>query len=272
IAVATIAVLLAALVGLGTTGVLTITPQGVAKVVGISLLVIIVVFFAWLFLAGDWTKEERRRLTLIVVLFIASSFFWSAFEQAGSSLNLFAQNETRNTVAGMAFPASWFQSLNALFIILLAPVFAWLWIRMGKRDPSTPAKFSFGLVLVGAGFLVMMVAASLSASGVKVSPMWLFVTYLLHTLGELTLSPVGLSAMTKLAPQRVVGLMMGVWFLSTSAGNFIAGTVVGLYASFTQAQVFGAVAAFTIVAGTILAFLVKPIKRMLQGGEADAPA
>jgi POT family proton-dependent oligopeptide transporter len=272
IAIVTAIGLLAAVVGLGAAGWITITPQGVAKVVGMSLLVIIVGFFGWLFLAGDWTKEERKRLRLILVLFIAASFFWSAFEQAGSSLNLFAENDTRNTVLGIGFPASWFQSLNALFIIALAPVFAWLWIRMGKRDPTTPAKFSFGLVLVGIGFLVMMVAASLSASGVKVSPMWLLVTYLLHTIGELTLSPVGLSAMTKLAPQRVVGLMMGVWFMSTAAGNFIAGTVVGLYASFSQAQVFGAVAAFTIVAGVLLALLVKPIKRMLLSGEADAPA
>lgn len=243
---------------LGSVGVLTITPQGVAQVVGVSILFIVVIFFLWLFLAGDWTREERKRLWVILVLFVASAVFWSAFEQAGSSLNLFAENDTR-----AAFPASWFQSANALFIILLAPVFAWLWVRLGKRDPSTPAKFSFGLILVGLGFAVMMVAATLSASGVQVSPMWLIATYFLHTLGELTLSPVGLSAMTKLAPQRVVGLMMGVWFMSTSAGNFIAGAIVGLYSSFSVAQVFGAVAAFAMGAGVILALFVKPIKRLL---------
>jgi POT family proton-dependent oligopeptide transporter len=186
--------------------------------------------------------------------------FWSAFEQAGSSLNLFAQNDTKNY-----FPASWFQSANALFIIFLTPLFAWLWVWLAqrRRDPSTPAKFSFGLILVGAGFLVMMVAASLSATGVKVSPMWLIVTYFLHTVGELTLSPVGLSAMTKLAPQRIAGMIMGVWFMATSAGNFIAGTVVGLYATFTQSQVFGAVAAFSIGAGLLLALLVRPMRRLL---------
>lgn len=260
---------LVAIVAAGYAGIITITPEAVAKAVGIGLLLIIVAFFGWLFLAGDWTREERKRLYLILVLFIASAVFWSAFEQAGSSLNLFAQNDTRNF-----FPASWFQSANALFIVMLTPLFAWLWVWLAQRnrDPSTPAKFSFGLVLVGAGFLVMMVAASLSASGVKVSPWWLIATYFLHTVGELTLSPVGLSAMTKLAPQRIVGMVMGVWFMATSAGNFIAGTIVGLYASFTQSQVFGAVAVYSIGAGLLLALLVRPIKRMLQKAEADSPA
>ena len=150
------------LVALAAMGVITITPEGVARVVGVGLLFIIVGFFSWLFLASEWTKEERKRLWLILVLFVASAVFWSAFEQAGSSLNLFAQNDTRNY-----FPASWFQSANALFIIFLTPLFAWLWVWLAqrRRDPSTPAKFSFGLILVGAGFLVMMVAASLSAGG-----------------------------------------------------------------------------------------------------------
>ncbi len=249
------------LVALATMGVITITPEGVAKVVGVSLLLIIVGFFTWLFMAGTWTKEERKRLVLILVLFVAAAVFWSAFEQAGSSLNLFAQNDTKSY-----FPASWFQSANALFIIFLTPLFAWLWVWLAqrRRDPSTPAKFSFGLILVGAGFLVMMVAASLSAAGVKVSPMWLILTYFLHTVGELTLSPVGLSAMSKLAPQRIGGMVMGVWFMATSAGNFISGSVLGLYASFSESQVFGAVAAFSIGAGLILAFMVRPIKRLMQ--------
>lgn len=249
------------LVALATMGVITITPEGVAKVVGVSLLLIIVGFFTWLFMAGTWTKEERKRLVLILVLFVAAAVFWSAFEQAGSSLNLFAQNDTKSY-----FPASWFQSANALFIIFLTPLFAWLWVWLAqrRRDPSTPAKFSFGLILVGAGFLVMMVAASLSAAGVKVSPMWLILTYFLHTVGELTLSPVGLSAMSKLAPQRIGGMVMGVWFMATSAGNFISGSVLGLYASFSESQVFGAVAAFSIGAGVILALMVRPIKRLMQ--------
>jgi len=178
-------------------------------------------------------------------------------------LNLFAQNNTRTEFFGIGFPASWFQSVNSLFIITLAPVLAWLWVWLGRRDPSTPTKFSVGLVLVGAGFAVLMVAAMIGADGTQVSPMWLVVVYLLHTLGELTLSPVGLSAMTKLAPARVAGLMMGVWFLATSVGNFLAGGVVTLYGSFSQTQIFGAVTVFAVVAGLGLALLIRPINRML---------
>ena len=118
--------------------------------------------------------------------------------------------------------------MNALLIIIFAPVFAWIWISLGKRDPSSPAKFAFGLVSVGLGFVVMVGAAQASANGVLVSPMWLVLTYLLHTIGELSLSPVGLSSMTKLAPDRVKGMMMGVWFLAASVGNLIAGGVLRL--------------------------------------------
>jgi len=226
-------------------------------------LAVVLAFFFWLFLGNTWTKDERRRLVVIVVLFLGAAIFWSAFEQAATSLNLFAANNTRNSVFGIDFPSSWFQSVNALMIIVLAGVFAWIWTALGKHDPSSPAKFAFGLVCVGLGFVVMVGAAKASATGVLVSPMWLVATYLLHTIGELCLSPVGLSSMTKLAPDRVKGMMMGVWFLATSIGNLIAGGVLGFYASFTQAQVFGAVAGFAIVAGLIMFALVLPIKRMM---------
>jgi POT family proton-dependent oligopeptide transporter len=198
-----------------------------------------------------------------VVLFAGAAVFWSAFEQAASTLNLFAAQNTRNSIFGWTFPSSWFQSVNALMIIIFAPVFAWIWISLGKRDPSSPAKFAFGLVSVGLGFVVMVGAAQASANGVLVSPMWLVLTYLLHTIGELSLSPVGLSSMTKLAPDRVKGMMMGVWFLAASVGNLIAGGVLRFYADFTLPQVFGAVAAFAIIAGLVMFALVLPIKRMM---------
>ncbi|HOX20826.1 MAG TPA: peptide MFS transporter [Gemmatimonadales bacterium] len=226
-------------------------------------LAIVVAFFVWLFAGNSWTTEERKRLIVIVVLFVGAAIFWSAFEQAATSLNLFAANNTRNSVLGWAFPSSWFQSVNALLIILLAPVFAWIWMSLGKRDPSSPAKFAFGLVSVGLGFVVMVGAAEASANGVLVSPWWLVATYLLHTIGELSLSPVGLSSMTRLAPDRVKGMMMGVWFLAASIGNLIAGGVLGFYATFTLPQVFGAVAAFAIVSGLVMFTLVIPIKRMM---------
>jgi len=226
-------------------------------------LVVVLAFFAWLFLGNQWTVEERKRLIVIVVLFAGAAIFWSAFEQAATSLNLFALNNTRNSVLGFTFPSSWFQSVNALLIIIFAPIFAWIWLALGKRDPSSPAKFAFGLVSVGLGFVVMVAAAKASADGVLVSPWWLVATYLLHTIGELSLSPVGLSSMTRLAPDRVKGMMMGVWFLAASIGNLIAGGVLGFYTKFTLPQVFGAVAAFAIGSGLVMFALVIPIKRMM---------
>jgi POT family proton-dependent oligopeptide transporter len=187
------------------------------------------------------------------------------FEQAGSTLNLFADRDTNNVVLGYEYPSSWFQSMNAMFIFALAPVFAWLWVRLARSgtEPSSPAKFALGLIFVGLGFAVLVIAAQLSASGVRVSPMWLTLTYLLHTIGELSLSPVGLSAMTKLAPARIAGLVMGVWFLATSVGNYIGGRVSGLYESLALPTLFGMIAAFAIVAGLILFVFVKPMKQLM---------
>ena len=226
--------------------------------------VVVVGFFVWLFKFGTWTKEEYKRLIVILVLFIGAAIFWSAFEQAASTLNLFANEKSRNQILGWEFPASWFQSVNALMIIALAPVFAWIWLKLGTRNPSSPAKFAVGLLFVGLGFVVMVGAARASAGGAQVSPMWLTVTYLLHTIGELCLSPVGLSSMTRLAPDRVKGLMMGVWFLAASMGNLIAGRVVGFLESFTPDKIFFAVAMFAIVASVVMFGLVGPIRRMME--------
>jgi proton-dependent oligopeptide transporter, POT family len=226
--------------------------------------VVVVVFFVWLFAFGEWNRDERKRLVVILVLFVGAAIFWSAFEQAASTLNLFARENTRNSVLSIGFPSSWFQSVNALMIIALAPVFAWLWIKLGRHDPSSPTKFAFGLLFVGLGFLVMVGAAQATAAGHLVSPMWLVMTYLLHTIGELCLSPVGLSSMTRLAPDRVKGMMMGVWFLAASVGNLIAGRVAGFYASFTLTQLFGAVTIFAVVASLVMFGLVGPIRRMLE--------
>lgn len=262
-----LAVILVA-VGLSRAGVMSLNATSVANGMDWFLLVITVVFFGWLFFGGEWTPEERRRLVVILVLFLGASVFWSAFEQAGSSLNLFAQRQTNNSVFGFAYPASWFQSVNAIFIILFAPVAAWFWLRLGKRDPSSPAKFSLGLFFVAAGFAVMIVASQRAASGALVSPSWLLLTYFLHTVGELCLSPVGLSAMTRLAPARVTGLMMGVWFLASSVGNKIAGRVASLYESFTLPTLFGAVTVFALFFALVMALLVGPIKRMMARNAA----
>ena len=245
-------------------GMIHVTPQGLGNAFGVVLVGVTVVFFAGLLGARGWSSAERKRLVTILVLFVAAAIFWSVFEQAGSTLNLFAERSTDNRLFGMRFPASWHQSANPIFIVLLAPLFAWLWVRLGKRDPSTPVKFAVGLAFVAAGFAILTVAAKLAATGVKVSPLWLVATYLLHTIGELCLSPVGLSAMTKLAPARVAGLMMGVWFLATAVGNYLGGRIAGLYETFSLPSLFGAVTLFALAAAAGLALLARPIDRMLR--------
>jgi len=262
IGLAVVGVVIALLAAGAATGM--VTAEGVANGVGVFLLVTTVLFFVWLFTVAKWTREERNRLVVVLVLFLAASVFWSVFEQAGSTLNLFADRDTRTEAFGYDFPPSWFQSLNSLFLILLAPVFAWIWIKLGKKDPTSPTKFTLGLVFVAAGFAILVFAAKQAEQGVLVSPLWLTATYLLHTIGELCLSPVGLSAMTRLAPARIAGLTMGVWFLATSVGNYLGGRVGGLYESFSLPGLFGAVAIFALGAGLLLALLIRPIRRMLE--------
>ena len=244
-------------------GALPVTARQIADAAGYLLLVITVLLFAWMFLAAEWTPAERKRLYAIAALFVAAALFWSEFEQAGSTLNLFADRATHSSVLGWDFPSSYFQSLQPFFIISFAAVFAWLWVRLGAREPSSPAKFGIGLLFVGSGFALLVVAAGLSANGVKVAPYWLVVTYLLHTLGELSLSPVGMSATTKLAPARVAGLMMGVWYLAISVGNFIGGRLSSLYGSMPLPHLFGAIAAVGIGAGLLMLALTPPIKRLM---------
>jgi POT family proton-dependent oligopeptide transporter len=265
IAFATIAVVTAALVVIVRTAHIDVTEQLIGNAFGVGLLLTAIAVFAWMIFGPRWSALERKRALAILVLFVAACVFWSAYEQAGSSLNLFAQDKTRDTVLGFHYPSSWLQSMNAIFIILFAPVFAWLWINLRNREPSSPTKFALGLVCVGLGFAVLVPAAYLAGPNGRVSPMWLIVTYFFHTCGELMLSPVGLSAMTKLAPARVVGLMMGVWFLSISVGNYLGGRAAALYATLPLPQLFGAVAAFAFVAAFILFLVVKPTVRLMSG-------
>jgi POT family proton-dependent oligopeptide transporter len=245
------------------TGALPITAKQIADAAGVSLLGLTIAFFIWLFLAGEWTPLERKRLYAILALFLAATLFWSEFEQAGSTLNLFADRATRTSILGWEFPSGYFQSLQPLFIITFAPVFAWIWMRLGSRQPSSPAKFALGLLFVGSGFAILIVAAQLAADGIKVAPYWLVVTYLLHTFGELSLSPVGMSAFTKLAPARVAGLMMGVFYLAIAGGNFIGGRLASLYGSMPLPNLFGAIAAVGIGAGVVMFALTPSIKRLM---------
>jgi POT family proton-dependent oligopeptide transporter len=222
--------------------------------------------FLWLLRTGTDTPVERKRIGAIMVLFVFAVLFWIGFEQAGSSLTLFADQNTRNTVFGWDFPSSWYQSVEPVFVVTLAPVFAWLWVHLGKREPSSPAKFAYALLSLSLSFLVIAVAAHLfAASGARVSPWWLIALYLLHALGELSLSPVGLSTVTKLAPARIVGLMMGVWFLALSLGNFLAGTVAGFFDRLPLPQLFGSVCLTTAISALALALVVKPIRTLMGG-------
>ncbi len=214
-----------------------------------------------------FTEVEWKRIAAMAVFFVFASIFWGAFEQAGSTLNLFADRYTRLSVLGFAFPASWFQSVPPTFAMMLAPAFAWLWVRLGSREPSSPTKFALGLVSVGLSFLLLVPAATTAqnAAGVRVSPLWLVGVYFLQELGEVSLYPVGLSLTTKLAPARIVGFLMGVWLLSISAGDLIAGWIAGLFKSYPLPQLFGAVAVTAIGAAVLLALLIKPLRRLMGG-------
>lgn len=261
-----VVVLIVAVIGIYT-GLISITPTQLSDGAGYFLLILTVVFFGWLLFSPAWTPRERKQNYVIAVLFLAAALFWSEFEQAGSTLNLFAERDSNNFILGWEFPSTWYQSLNSLFIITLAPAFAWLWVYLGRRgtEPSSPAKFGVGLMLVGAGFAVLAVGAILAEQGIKVSPVWLIVTYLLHTCGELTLSPVGLSAMSKLAPVRIGGLIMGVWFLASAVGNYIGGRMAGFYESMTLPSLFGMVAAFGVACGILLLLFARPMGRLERG-------
>lgn len=245
-------------------GAMPLDPEVISRNFGWVLIAVTVGFFAWLFVLGKWTPDERKRLVVIAVLFVAATVFWMAYEQAGSTLNLFADRSVNNRVLGHGFPASWYQALPPLFIITFAPVFAAVWIRLGRRNPSSPAKFSIALVLLGLGFAVMIVAASIAASGTRVSPLWLVLSYLLQTLGELCLSPVGLSAISTLAPVRIAGLMMGIWFLALSVGNYLAGMASSFYEKVPLPKLFTIVTLTALATALLLAMLVRPIRRMLQ--------
>ena len=212
----------------------------------------------------SFTRAEWKRMGAIVIFFLVAILFWGAYEQAGSTLNLFADRFTLLEIFGFSFPSSWFQSVQPIFVILLAPVFAWLWVRLGRHEPSVAAKFAFGLLFMGLSFLILVPAGTMaqSGAGVRVSPWWLVASYAISELGELSLSPVGLSAVTKLSPARIVGLMMGVWFLGSAFGNKLAGWAAGFFSTTPLDTLFGVVAAVLLAAAVVLFLLVKPIRRL----------
>ena len=237
---------------------------------------------AWLIYAlFKCDPEERDRLIVVGILILFSLIFWALFEQAGSSLNILTDRGVDRVIFGWEVPASMFQSLNAGFIFTIAPLFALLWISLAKRnmEPSTPIKFSIGIVFVGLGFLALVYGMK-SSDGLQTGVMWIILIYLLHTLGELCLSPVGLSSVTKLSPQRIVGFMMGMWFFASAAGNYVAGLIAratssessgvsGEVYNLAQKQsfidVYTDVGLMAIGCGIILALITPLLKKLMHG-------
>jgi POT family proton-dependent oligopeptide transporter len=214
------------------------------------------------------TREEWHRIFVIVIVAFFVIFFWSAFEQAGASMNLFADRHTERTLMGFEFPASWFQSVNPFGILIFAPIFAgiWTWLSRRGKEPATPVKMAIGLLLLSAGFGVMVVGAGLADQGQQVSPMWLILAYLLHTLGELCLSPVGLSLVTKLAPLKLASLLMGVWFLANFAANIVAGQLSAMMSDFASLQSFFTVFVVSSASAGVILLVISPIlKKMMHG-------
>lgn len=217
--------------------------------------------------ATPFTSVEWGRITAASILTFFALIFWAGFEQAGSSLTLFADQATRLTVFGFTYPSSWFQSVEPLAIIILSPVFAWLWVALRHREPSSPAKFTLGLFFLALSFLLIVPAARFYQmhGHERVSPMWLVGLYLLQAIGELCLSPVGLSMVTKLSPARIVGFMMGVWFFATAMGNYVAGWVAGLVGTRPFSEVFFIAFVTAAVVTLILTVMIPVIKRLMAG-------
>ncbi|MGK4581148.1 peptide MFS transporter [Kitasatospora sp. HPMI-4] len=215
----------------------------------------------------DLSSDEQSKMSGYIWFFVAAAVFWMIYDQTGSTLSVFASSNTASDLFGFNFPSSWFQSLNPLYVMALAPVFAWLWIWLSKRakNPSTTMKFAIGLLMIGASFFVMMLAMAAASGGEKVSPLWLATVYLVQTVGELTLSPVGLSVTTKLAPVKYASQMMGVWFLAVTAGDCVAAifqlvlgdSVVG------STWYFAIQGAMALVAGVALALYRKNVVRLM---------
>jgi POT family proton-dependent oligopeptide transporter len=214
-----------------------------------------------------FTKVEWKRLAAMGVFFVFAAVFWGAYEQAGSTLNLFGDRYSNTTILGFTFPSSWFVSVQAMFVILLAPAFAWLWIKLGRLEPSTPTKFAIGLLFTGLSFLLLMIPARhlQTLPGIRVSPFWLIGCYFIQELGELCLSPVGLSVFTKLSPAKIVGLMLGVWFLADAVGNKVAGYAAGFISSAPLPDLFGTVAAVCLIASFIAFLMIKPVRSLMGG-------
>jgi len=253
-------------------GAIRLNPVFLAQSMAYVILALAVFFFVYAFFFCGLDTTDKERVGMILVLFLTSAIFWSGFEQMGSSFNLFAERYTARYLGWFHFeiPTAWFQALGPVFIIAFAPVFAWLWVWLARKnlDPSIPVKFALGLFFLAAGFVVMAGAARVVIAGHKAWPTWLIMTYLLHTFGELCLSPVGLSSVTKLAPRKLAGQMMGIWFLATALGNLLAGLLAGEFDPNVVQHwpvLYLKIVILPAIAGILLIFLARPLKSLMTG-------
>ena len=249
---------------LGFLGYWKFDPIPLANALTFVILLTALLYFIYLFSFGKLNNDERKKVTLIIVLFFGAALFWSGFDQAGSSFNIFAKEYTNRIIFGWEYPASWLQVLNPLLVVIISPFMAYLWFFLGKRmlDPSLPFKFGLGLILMAIGFLFIAFGANIAIQDGFAGAKWLLLTYLFHTIGELTLSPIGLAAISNLSPKRYVGQMMGVWFLASSLGAIIAGLLSG-QATYdglsSMPELFNKIAIFASISGFILIIISKPL-------------
>lgn len=265
-------VLLTVLLVLGLTETVHYPAVALAHGTKYFIITIAAIFFGYVLFFGGLDADEKKRVLVIAALFVGAAMFWAGFEQAGTSLNLFAERYTERVMGSFTIPASWFQSLNPFFIVTLAPLFAWAWVQLARRhlEPSTPFKFALGFFLLAGGFLVMVFAAKLVSSGEKALPFWLILTYLLHTTGELCLSPVGLSSVTKLSPRRYTSQMMGTWFMGSALGSVMAGLIAGDFDEHNVQQMpdlFMSIVTTSVGMGIVFVVLTPALKRWSRGCE-----
>jgi POT family proton-dependent oligopeptide transporter len=251
----------------------------VGGILGTALVLMTLVVIIYAFTKCE--PEDRNRMLVCLFLMSYQIIFWGLFEQTGSSLNLMTDRNVDRVVLGLEIPAAAFQSVNAFFIITLAPLFSMLWVYLAKKgwEPTTPLKFALALIQLGLGFLFLVYGASLATDPTQVALMWLVLLYLLHTTGELCISPVGLSMTTKLSVPGVVGMMMGCWFLASAAGNYVSGTIAAMTGSDTVGgevvdagaalvgymEVYRTAGLYSIAAGVLAIFLVPILKHFMHG-------
>jgi POT family proton-dependent oligopeptide transporter len=264
------AVALVVLVVLLWNGTLHAAPVALQALTTQAVIAIAILYFGYLMFGAGLTRRERLRVVAVVVLFTASVLFWAGYEQTGSSLNLFAERYTDRHLLGWQIPATYFQALNPIFIVVFGPVFAALWVLLARRglDPSTPLKFVVALLGMGAGFVVMAAASRLVVAGHLAGMGWLTLTYLLHTGAELCLSPVGQSVVTKLVPDRFCSQSLGVWLVSLSLGNLLAGRIAGDFDPTNLAAMPGQfmfIFWFAAISAALLALLMPLMRRWMSG-------